>query len=553
MAFHPGTVSKRRSNPQSMQVHHGRIPAPIKGIDSRSPIAQMSELNCLYCFNIVPSENGLKVRKGYREHQIGLDQGSSLGVRTIIVYTGLDPGPLDDKLFAVTNEGILDVTVAGDAPILKYSFPDITGNAGYGVFITYTDQSGADFIYYADSVNGLHTYTASTDTWAPATGITGPDLTKVVFIMAHKQRVWMIEEGKTEAWYLLPNSIQGVATKFYFGSKLPHGGRLEALINWSVDGGGGLDDILVAVSSAGDVIPYQGSDPEATDDGNSVKPWSSIGTYFIGRVPVGRRFFSEYAGNLYLLSAYGLNSMADLLRGVDPKDISANSLTYPVADLIRRRLAISADTIGWQPIFLPNQGSLVISSPELEGSNTYLQYIMSLATQGWGIWRDVPILCFDEWRGVSYFGSVENNVYSMNSNKDNVKLSSLEPDPAGVAIRFSILTAYTDGGDPCNFKMVQYVRPDFLASITPSIVTQVYYDYDIGEFTKSPISELAPFGEWDVGLWDSAVWSGGVQGISITEGSMGIGRTVAIAMQGESKDETSLMSFDIIWKTGGLL
>jgi hypothetical protein len=256
---------------------------------------------------------------------------------------------------------------------------------------------------------------------------------------------------------------------------------------------------------------------------------------------------------LYLLSAYGLNSMADLLRGVDPKDISANSLTYPIADIIRQRLSTTADEFGWQPIFIPNQGSLIVNSPIDEQTGQYLQYVMSLATQGWGIWRGVPMVCFDEWRGVTYFGSSNSSVYSMNATRDNVMLSDVEEESGGVAINYSILTAYTDGGDPSSYKMVQFVRPDFISVNDPEIVTRVYYDYEIQEFISNTNPGSPDFDVWDTGQWDVSKWAAGLSGYFKTEGASGIGRTVAVAMRGNSTEETTLMSFDIMWKTGGLI
>ena len=125
-------------------------------------------------------------------------------------------------------------------------------------------------------------------------------------VVAHKQRIWFLEEDSTTGWYLGIGSIAGEVSPFYFGAKFRHGGRLAGLFNWSVDGGAGVDDFLVAVSQAGDVLPYQGSDPSSDD-------WQLRGSYFIGEVPNTPTFGTEQGGELFLLSSFGVSSLNDLL------------------------------------------------------------------------------------------------------------------------------------------------------------------------------------------------------------------------------------------------
>ena len=108
----------------------------------------------------------MRVRKGYREWQKNIDNGNSSGVNTVIPYTSTDEGTTGNRLFSVTADGIWDTTDYGIAPVLKVAFSDNTDDAGFGTFCHYVDDSNADIVFYADSRNGLYTYTPGTDTWA---------------------------------------------------------------------------------------------------------------------------------------------------------------------------------------------------------------------------------------------------------------------------------------------------------------------------------------------------------------------------------------------------
>jgi hypothetical protein len=504
----------------------------------------MSPNNCLYAYNLVATEEGVTLRSGYREWQIDVIDTASFGVNTLISFVG-DVGDTDDRLFAVTNEGIWDVTGEAGTPSKVYAFTiDNSNDAGRGVYVNYVDQSGEQWVFYADSTNGLFQYRLSTDTWTTYADVTGVDVADVCFIMVHKQRVWMIERDASSAWYLPLSAIAGAATQFFFGTKFPHGGLLTGLYNWSVDGGVGVDDYLVAVSATGDVIPYQGGDPSGDD-------WGSKGTYFIGAVPAGRRIAGEYAGDLYFLSSYGVVAMSDLLRGVDAGDVTANSLSFKIAKLLRSQLVSLGTEYGWSPRFLPSQGTMLITSPKVVGYPD-LQYSLSLPNTAWGFWRGVPIAAMVEWRGKVYIGSPDSKVHVMDTTRDGIEITPADPANNGTPVPFSILTSYSRLGQDSLFKQVQFTRPDFLSATPPNYEAVVLYDYQLAEIPEVTGVPLTGGSLWGVAEWDAAVWGGtGAVGSSVLAGASGLGRAVAVAIRGDSSDEANLLSIDVMWTSGG--
>tara|TARA_R110000772_G_scaffold25194_1_gene65832 strand:+ start:15339 stop:16985 length:1647 start_codon:yes stop_codon:yes gene_type:complete len=527
-----------------------RYPAPLGGVDLRKAIGSDDPSTCVYTYNLVPYEYGMRIRQGYREWQIDVDNGAGLGVSSIIPYYGATTAT--DKLFVATNEGIWDVTNAGGTPVLKVAFPIVTAAAGSGTSTAYTTDAGASVMFFADSANGLYQYTASTDTWAFNTTITGVDPINIRAVVVFKSRIWFVEKNTNVAWYLAVGAIAGAATAFYFGSKFRSGGALKGLFNWTVDGGEGVDDMFVAVSRAGDVIVYKGEDPSSAT-------WEQVGVFFIGRIPNSAKFGSEHGGELYLLSVYGLVSMNDLLQGVDANvlqtDAVGSSLTLKIGVLIRDNLQATLELEGWDVSPIPCEGGLLVSSPT-QGTEAPIQYYYNMATQGWGFWRDVPMRCFEQFGDSVYLGTADGRVMRMDVPLDNVELTPANPLANGVEINFSILSAYSALKSAGVYKNPVIIRPDFVSTLAPTQSSVAVYDYSITEppatNTGTPIG--LPTGLWDITDWDAAIW-GGRDGITYNSvgGTWGKGRYVAIATRGSARTTTRLIGWDLIYTTGGVM
>jgi len=535
------------TRPKRQTAKTARIPAPYKGVDSRTPFAAGAQDVCIYSYNLVPNDGGVALRKGYGRYQTELDDGNGLSVNTIIPFDGTAADGSEDRLFAATNEGIWDCSVEGATPVLKVTFSDQREDAGYGAFITYITDGADKVMLFADSFNGLFTYDVATDAWAQSTGITGPTEANINFVTVHKQRIWLIERDSADAWYLDMGAITGTATQFFFGSKLRNGGALRGLFSWTVDGGKGVDDLFVGVSGAGDVIVYQGDDPSAA------ALWAIRGVYYIGTLPRGPNFATEQGGELYLLSTFGVISMTDLLNGVAISSSQQNNATARIAGELRQRLSKEGSESGWAIRSIPSEGGILISTPVRPGGRA-IQYYYNLTVGGWGFWRDLDIRSFNTWKSTVVFGDGSLRVLFMNKELDDV---IFPPTPGvfnGVPIEFSILTSFSALEAPALFKRVKFIRPDVISSEEPVFAVAARYDYALTEGTI-PISLAPPSVDalWDADLWNLAVWGTAnfTQGFDTVFGAEGIGRTVAIAYRGEAYKPFTLVGWDVIYDAGG--
>ncbi len=541
MAWHAPTArSMSRGVPNTLQTTV--LPAQIGGIDARKNMASNDPMDLCYGYNIVPAEFGLVVREGFREWQIDIETAPSmgLGVRTVLPFKGAQTDGTGDKLFCTTNEGIWDITTEEGTPSLALGFSDTTDAAGWGEFIHYTTTAGTIVMLLADSANGLFSYDPVGDTWAQAVGITGPTITDIVFVVEHKQRIWLIEKDSTVGWYLGVGAVTGAATAFYFGGKFKHGGDLVGLYNWTLDDASGLNDRLVAVSRAGDVLVYQGADPSAA------ATWDTVGTFFLGAVPEGRRIGSEFGGDLHLLTSLGISAMSEVITGVANTGREQEHIRK-IAGALRGDMTLYSDEMGWEIRFSPDGGTLLVGTPQ-RSDGTYIQYDMNTTVKGWAFWRGVPMVTSESWKGAQMFGTEDNRVCRMDTTVDNATIA----DPTGEPVQFSVLGNFLDMGQPGLLKFGQFVKPNFLSTQEPAYEATLRYDYDIEEMVDPGYGPLPPADAWDAAVWDTAVWGSGMrQYFSKFKGTWGPGRVVAVALRGSAIAKTTLLSYGIMWKPGG--
>lgn len=532
-----GVYRKRSRQTPQPSVELTTVPASVGGINALNSLIAMPPQDCIYCDNLMPSEYGLRLRKGYAEWANGI----AGEVRTIIPFEGQSSDAAEDRLWCVTEDGIYNVTLSNTiAPVAVVDFPNQGVEAGWGVSTEFTNDAGERILQYADGANGLHQYDESTGLWTiPAP--TGVDPAKVAFVTLWKNRLWYIENDSGDAWYLGLDASTGAATKFTFASKFTHGGDLRGLWSWTIDGGAGVDDYLIAISRGGDVLVYSGSDPDLAD-------FSLVGSFFIGEVPESRRLAVEYAGDLYLLSTYGITSLRDLLQGAGIVDV-ASSPSAKISRFLRQLVQDNKDQRNWGLFIHPADGFLQVITP-FSANKEPTQYTQNLLTSAWGRWEGVPINCAQTWNGNYMFGTLDGQVYIYDGTLDNTLLDGTGGDP----INFDILTSFQAPGNHGTWKNVGFIRTVGVLAGTAAINVKAVYDYDVGAQLRPP-PPLQSSGEslWDEAIWDTNVWDFGLQAANFPTGALGIGRSVAIGMKGSSATRINVLGWDLTYVTGAPL
>jgi hypothetical protein len=464
----------------------------------------------------------------------------SEAVRTLLAYTGSTGA--GDALFACTESGIWDCTTSGSAPVRVVYFPNTGENAGYGISTNYV-ALGGKYLLYCDEDNGLFIYDGTAGVWAAAvfgTGdgqISGVDPSTLVFVTSWKNRLWFVARDSTMAWYLPVGQIAGVAESFEFGTKLRYGGELVGLWSWTGDGGFGIDDFLVAISTAGDVAIYQGTDP------TSASYFALKGVWYVGGVPAGRRIATDTGGDLLILTPFGVLPISALVSGGE----KLNPEIYPsknIKSLISNLMATKKDSLGWDIRLHPVDNSLLILVP-----GETQQLAMAVATKGWSTYQGVPMTCCEVWQGTLYFGTSDGRVCVNDGWADNVALDGT----GATAINWGLLGSFQELG-VSRWKRVQLLRPDFITTgETVAYSVSARFDFDLADLPLGTEVPGAAGDVWDLASWDGAKWSAGIGTAGNVMGSTGIGSHIALELTGSSMAKVIYAGCQMTWDVGGVL
>ncbi len=517
---------------QQASIMPGTIPAPIRGINSISSFAAMDPTDAIITKNIDGSSLGLVVRPGYQEWANSFTGDE---VKTVIPYKGIAEDGSKDKLFACTSAGIFDITSSTESPVIDHAWGIVSSDAGWDAYEVFTNDAGARVLLVTDLANGFRIYTESTDLWTTPT-ITGPTngADDLVHVTIWKNRVWFVEKGTNSAWYTDVGVFSGAVTEFNFGNKFRYGGHLKSIHGWTLDSGVGPDDLLVAISSAGDVIVYSGTNP------TSASTFGIVGAFYIGDFPAGRRCVLSVGGDLYLLSSYGVISARDLLLGQNPYTYEG-SISYRINPLLRPSIKQDITSLGWELQVLPDLAKIIVTTPKIS-NQPFTQFVYDMNLKSWGIWVGLPMTTVVTWKNDVYSGAVL-QVHRVAGTLDNVEITS----PSPVPIYWSLLTAYNELESPQMNKVVEFIRPRFVAEGEPTYEVQAFYDYDLRELAQV-IASGSGSDVWDTGIWDQALWGGGKDKFQDLKGGSGMGKTVAIAMSGASTLGTTLVDIGVMWR-----
>jgi hypothetical protein len=538
-----------KRTPQKQNTTPVFFPATQGGINAVSAASDVPPQDALLLINLIPAEKGVRVRKGWIEHCIAVPLGD--GIKTLVPFTHQDVDAPIDKLFGLTSDGIYDVTTPAVAPVKVFDFPIKSGEAGWAQWTHYTTIAG-QFILLTDKANGYIVYTASTDTWAAGSISADPSVAPAVitpalcvFVMVWKNRVWFIEVDTGTAWYLPVGTYTGATAKpFYFGNKFKYGGYLKSLWNWTLDGGEGVDDYLVAVGSAGDMVVYKGTDPA------TVATFNQSGWWYIGKPLQGRRQGANMGGELLLTTNFGVLQTSKLIAG-QPVTDQAVSMSYKINPAFNQTSDRMGEFYGWEPVFIPKEQLMMFITPK-EVGQPYLQYVYNTATRAWCVFIDMPVKTGVMWKNKFYFGTDDNRIASYDGFLDEVYLDPLV-DGTFEPIQWESLTGFQGFNQPSIWKRVQFMRPLFIGAATPVFKIVAKYDFDLTPPAGSPVFPPTTGGVWGIGIWDFSTWGGGYFTTKSTKGGSGMGRYVALYMRGRSSTEIVHVGTDVLYDGGGLL
>ena len=474
----------------------------------------------------------------YRATGLPTDQGGYISIPADVVPV---PSVLSDPI----PDGSLTAVSIEIAPELVLTWPSQTDDAGWCSFVNYTNVAGNHYLLVCDEANGYYIYDGTN--WAQGAwqggGGSNPPVEEMAAIMEHNGRIWMVQRNSATAWYLPVLEFDSTdPSPVNVGSRFISGGHLVQIASWTVDAGDGMNDKLVMISAAGDVLVWNG-DP-------GFIPFVAEGRWQVGTVPEGRRVMSHHGGDILILTTNGVVRLSEVLAGLIVQD-SQKYVTDNISAFVRDEMQHSVDEYGWSIDKTTRDGIMMISVPRtaLEASKPPVQFVMDITTGAWAVFRGLDVRCMNEHDTEFYFGGSDGRVWWFNGTVDNAKLDGSSSE----GIEFSFLTHYTALQSPAIWKQVQMVRPWWLGDADPAYFTKVFYDFSLSEIETSPIFQALGLALWDKALWDISEWAVDAQNYWETVGAKNMGRHIAFAVRGTTTVATTYLGCDLMVTQGGPL
>lgn len=448
-------------------------PPPVGGWNARDSLANMEEDDAVELVNWFPEETRVRVRRGHSSHAIGLNAP----VQSLLVWNG----PTASKIFGAAGAGIYNVTSSG-----MVGSPDVTGASNAQWQQAMFSGSAGNYLFAVNGADNIRRYDGTN--WAvPTFSGTGLTNSNLIHVNVFKNRLFFVEKNTLNFWYGGVDSLAGTLTKFDLGSNASKGGHLMAMGTWTRDGGDGVDDLAVFLTSEGQAIIYQGTNP-----GDS-SVWSLIGVFNIG-APLGRRCFTKVGAELIVLTEDGFAPISRFLASGRASNQAA--VSDKIRGAVQAAVRDGRSRFGWEAEFYPSGDMILFNVP---GLSENVQFVSHATSGAWCKFTGWDAECFGGMDNTLYFGGSDGVVYKADTGlNDN-----------GQNINATAKTAFTYFGNRGLVKRVAMIRPVLTVDGVVSASIRANTDYE-DLTTNSDITFADAAGaEWDEAEWDEAGWGEG--------------------------------------------
>lgn len=466
------------------------FPSPIGGWNARDSLAAMKPIEAVTMENWYPNTSYVEFRGGNSSHATGMTGNG----KTLMTYNAMSG---TNKFFCITTSNIFDVSSSGavGASVLSRT----NGKHQWKMFGDGSNNwliacNGVDKPAYYDGT----TWTAVDNATTPA--LTGVTSTTLIAPIVFKGRLMFIQANSLSFWYLSAGIAGGALTKFDLSAEFKRGGFLMAAENWTRDAGDGQDDVMVFVSSEGEAVIYQGTNPA------SATTWAKIGTFYIGK-PIGRRCLAQLGGDLVVITENGTFPMSAALQSavIDYK----MALSFKIENAFTEAARSYSSVFGWKTTIFPARSAMIVNVPQAE-DGTHEQYVMNTITQAW---------CkFTGWDAED-FGIFNGELYFTDGTAVYKAWTGTDDNDANIV--FYAKQAFNNFKD-MRLKKIQTFMPIVAVDGNVAYLVDVDVDFEDDDITGTATYTVTSGAKWDESQWDDiltsppAYWASGLEVIRQT-------------------------------------
>lgn len=472
------------------------------------------------------------------------------GTDAMLVYNGTDFYPVTDTiLYAIDYDAETSPFTEGET---------LTGgtSAATAVIVKVIDN-GTDGTLWVNNVSGTfqndETITdgaggsatedgTATSLIGAVTG-SGADTSEWAHVGAYRNRLFFVEGGSLNVWYLPVGSITGAAASLTLSGIFGKGGSVLMTGTWSLDSGAGLDDKLVVVSTEGEVAIFQGSDPSDPDD------WRLDNRYEIAP-PMGKNCTMKAGGDLLIGTEEGVVPVSAAVNK-DPAALSLSAVSRAIepdwARAARTRRALPWEVVKW-----PEKNMAIWSIPVTDDGDEQCCFVVNLETGAWAKYTGWNTRCLILHDDQVYFGS----------NDGRVRRAEVGGyDDVSTPYVSTYVGSWDHLGAVGSIKAVKQARAVFRTSVAfaPKISMSKDYTVSLPAPPNAEAGTEAP-GIWDSGIWDFSKLDAGLTYYTVNTRWGSIGQTgFAAAPQiqvtnGDIVPPTAeLVIFEVTYEMGGLV
>lgn len=438
--------------------------------------------------NWFPTTSDVQVRKGSAAHVTGVLGVTDTGPEQVETLASYRPVSGSHKLFGFSGTRVYDCSTAGAA-----SAPVVTGMTNGRWQTTNFTTSGGNFLICVNGADDMLLYNGTS--WTPIDGASTPAITNVstsdlIHVNVFKQRVWYVEKASLSIWYSAVGAFAGALTELDLGSVFTKGGYLMAMGTWTVDGGAGIDDLAVFVTSQGEVAVYAGTNPASSTT------WALVGIFNIG-APLGRRCLKKYGGDLLIATLDGVVPASKAF--IDDRKTDVVATSDRISGALRDAANLYGANFGWEITQYPKGGALIVNVPK--ATSAQVQYVMNTTTGAWCDFTGWTANTFEVHNDELYFGML-----------GEVRKAWTGTSDVGVAIVAEAIGAFDYFGNRNGQKHLKMIRPVIGWDSNP---TEFLVGVDADFLTQTPTGAITfsggSGGVWDTATWDSGLWGGEVR------------------------------------------
>lgn len=470
-------------------------PVPVMGWVSESGDSIASGPgNALILDNLIPTRNSLRSRGGSKNVS-----NLPAGCQTLMNFSN---GAVDE-LIGATATDLYRIPKTYD-PVLSPVAPVslISGlSGGQWQSVSFANAADVTALLMVNGVSaGIRRYDGAAVTLVtPTTSGSGIYSN----ISSYKGRVWCLEVGTSVAYYGDPLSNSPASmTAFPVGPFLTKGGDLIAVGSWSRDGGSGPDDLLVFISTKGEIVIYTGSDPGSD--------FNLVGV-FVAPEPMSRRCLKKAATDLMYYSTYGPMKLSEVLPA-----FTGQTLDVPIRQNFSDAVTLSGASWGWEFVTHSRQSWILYNVP-IAAPNTMHQYVVNMDNGSWFRITGWNAQCWAEVGRNIYFADPEGKIF----------IADYDLDDNGLPIHCDWMPNWYNFGvdDNKKFNIMQLTTK---SDARPAVQIDMMLDYDIRTPESSPGFAEEPLASlWNVSPWDTSPWSGSAKRYVTNFGIGGIGGVAA--------------------------